>query len=534
MAAPNQFPGGNTLPVTKVELAISCKGLVNKDSFSKSDPMCYLYQQNTKSKQWIEVAHTETINNCLDPVFTTKIEIDYLFDEVQNLKFVVSDYDDHTSDDFLGCLECTLGQIVASKKYTNKLKGSKKDCGSITIVADEIKDIRVAIFAMKARNLDKKDFMGKSDPFLELWKKNTDGSWSLAHRTEVIKKNLNPVWKPFTIPLRTVCDSDMDREMKFVCHDWDSDGSHDLIGEFFTKMSEIKNSQKEFPCINPKKKSKKNYQNSGIISFMSCKIEKRFSFLDYIFGGLQLNFTVGIDFTGSNGDPRKPDSLHFMNPNSPNEYQQALLAVGAVVQDYDSDKLFPAFGFGAKLPSQEISHEFALNFNPQNPYCAGIYGIEEAYKRALPQVLLWGPTNISPIINHVARFAAQAQTNEATPKSYFILLILTDGVITDMDQTRAAIVAASHLPMSIIIVGVGEADFGAMEILDGDDGVLRSPTGQPVARDIVQFVPFRKFKKVGHEASGYALAKAVLAEVPTQVTGYYRSRNMLPGNFAPE
>ena len=41
----------------------------------------------------------------------------------------------------------------------------------------------------------------------------------------------------------------------------------------------------------------------------------------------------------------------------------------------------------------------------------------------------------------------------------------------------------------------------AMEMLDGDDGVLRAPTGQPVIRDIVQFVPYRKFKKVGHEVS---------------------------------
>ena len=40
-----------------------------------------------------------------------------------------------------------------------------------------------------------------------------------------------------------------------------------------------------------------------------------------------------------------------------------------------------------------------------------------------------------------------------------------------------------------------------MEILDGDDGVLRSPSGQPVARDIVQFVPYNKFKKVGAEVS---------------------------------
>lgn len=65
-----------------------------------------------------------------------------------------------------------------------------------------------------------------------------------------------------------------------------------------------------------------------------------------------------------------------------------------------------------------------------------------------------------------------------------------------MADTREAIVHASHLPMSVIIVGVGNADFTDMQILDGDDGILRSPKGEPVLRDIVQFVPFKDFKHV--------------------------------------
>ena len=77
-----------------------------------------------------------------------------------------------------------------------------------------------------------------------------------------------------------------------------------------------------------------------------------------------------------------------------------------------------------------------------------------------------------------------------------MLLILTDGVISDLPATRDAIVLASTLPMSIIIVGVGQADFTAMNILDGDDGVLKGTGGQPVRRDIVQFVPFREFVHV--------------------------------------
>lgn len=65
-----------------------------------------------------------------------------------------------------------------------------------------------------------------------------------------------------------------------------------------------------------------------------------------------------------------------------------------------------------------------------------------------------------------------------------------------MDQTKQAIVNSSKLPMSIIIVGVGEADFKAMEVLDGDNGVLRSPSGEAALRDIVQFVPFKNFVSV--------------------------------------
>ena len=47
-------------------------------------------------------------------------------------------------------------------------------------------------------------------------------------------------------------------------------------------------------------------------------------------------------------------------------------------------------------------------------------------------------------------------------------MIITDGVITDFQATVDQIVRASDLPMSILIVGVGEADFDQMEQLDAD------------------------------------------------------------------
>uniref|UniRef100_A0A8C1BYN1 Copine III n=1 Tax=Cyprinus carpio carpio TaxID=630221 RepID=A0A8C1BYN1_CYPCA len=298
-------------------------------------------------------------------------------------------------------------------------------------------------------------------------------------------------------------------DKKVECYDYDNDGSHDLIGIFETNMKRLQEASR----------IKRNRKRKIIRT-----LESEYTFLDYIMGGCQLNFTVGIDFTGSNGDPRSPDSLHYISPQGVNEYLSAIWSVGLVVQDYDSDKMFPAFGFGAQIPpSWQVSHEFPLNFNPANPFCAGVEGVVEAYRMCLPQVKLYGPTNFAPIINHMARFAQQA-LQQNTASQYYVLLIITDGVITDMDQTRGAIVAASRLPMSIIIVGVGKADFTDMEILDGDDGRLRSVTGEPAVRDIVQFVPFRKFQNAPREM----LAQCVLAELPQQVTSYFRYINLSP------
>ncbi|XP_030204375.1 copine-3 isoform X1 [Gadus morhua] len=531
--APTAGPG-NAQFLSKVVLSVSCNNLLDMDVFSKSDPLCVIHMTSSES-QWYEVGRTERINNTLDPKFSKTFEIDYFFEVVQKIRFSVYDIDNATydleDDDFLGSLECTVGQIVSSRKLTRPLlRRDRKPAGkgTITIVAEEKTDNRVVNFEMAARKLDKKDFFGLSDPFLEIYKQ-TDTDWQLAHRTEVVMNNLSPTWKPFMVPLQSLCGGDIERRIKVECYDYNSSGSHDYIGTFETNLAQIQESSKsyaaEFECINSKKKQKKKgYKNSGVIIIKKCEIVRQYTFLDYIMGGCQLNFTIAIDFTGSNGDPRTPQSLHFIDPQGYNEYLAAIWAVGSVIQDYDSDKMFPAFGFGAQVPpSWQVSHEFPINFNPANPFCAGIEGVVSAYQQCLPQVKLYGPTSFSPIINHVACFAKQAM-QQNTASQYFVLLIITDGVITDMDQTRSAIVNASRLPMSIIIIGVGGADFSAMEFLDGDDGMLRSTTGEAAMRDIVQFVPFRQFQRAPREA----LAKSVLAEVPGQVVDFFRTMKLPP------
>ncbi|XP_075899267.1 copine-3-like isoform X2 [Nelusetta ayraudi] len=536
-----QGPGAGTC-VTKVAISVSCDNLLDMDVFSKSDPMCVLsMDMSSRGPHWCEIGRTEKIMNCLNPKFSKTFVIDYYFEMVQKLRFELYDIDSADCSvqdaDFLGELECTLGQIVSSKQLTKPLvKRDKRPAGkgTITLCAEERTDNRVVEFEVAARKLDKKDFFGKSDPFLEFYK-HTGTQWQMAHRTEVIKNNLNPTWKPFRIPIQLLCGGDVENLIKVDCHDYNNSGSHELIGSFQTTLAQVQQGSQtyaaEFECVNSKKKAKKRgYKNSGVIIVKKCQIVKEYTFLDYIMGGCQINFTIAIDFTSSNGDPRTPSSLHYINPQGYNEYLAAIWAVGNVIQDYDSDKKFPAFGFGAQIPpTMQVSHEFPINFNPSNPFCEGIEGVVHAYQQCLPAVKLYGPTNFSPIINHVAQFGHQA-LQQQTASDYFVLLIITDGVITDMDQTRAAIVNASRLPMSVIIVGVGGADFSAMEFLDGDDGILRSATGEAAARDIVQFVPFRQFQNAGT----VALSQSVLAELPDQVASFFNLFELKPpGDLSP-
>ncbi|KAF3965041.1 hypothetical protein CMV_010734 [Castanea mollissima] len=70
------------------------------------------------------------------------------------------------------------------------------------------------------------------------------------------------------------------------------------------------------------------------------------------------------------------------------------------------------------------------------------------------------------------------------------MLSLKDGVLTDLQETNDALVRASDLQLSILIVGVGGGDFTQMEVLNADDGRrLESSTGRVATHDIVQFVP---------------------------------------------
>lgn len=111
--------------------------------------------------------------------------------------------------------------------------------------------------------------------------------------------------------------------------------------------------------------------------------------------------------------------------------------------------------------------------------------------------------------------------------TYFVLLILTDGEIHDMGETKRLLVEASKLPCSVIIVGVGNEEFEKMVDLDSDDKLLKDDKNRKCKRDIVQFVRFQESIARGN------LAEEVLKEIPSQVCRYMEMISYIPKLLEP-
>ncbi|KAG0254668.1 Copine-8, partial [Actinomortierella ambigua] len=513
----------------KIELKIKLRNLPDLDVFSKSDPQVFVFLLDQRTGQWSKepYAKTEKVVNKLSCDFVKSIVMDYRFESIQRVKFVAVDVDNDLpqwdKQELIGSFVTEIGQIIGSRGRTlaGELRldapNHTKKRGTIIVEAEEVSQAKKVIrFNIEATKLGKKGFFS-SEPntFFIVHRANESGVFSPIYQSPVVRGKSNPIFPEFEIKEIQLCNGDPNRNIKVEVKQFKTSGQHVILGTtpVFT-FSELQASHP--PRLFPLAPA----ANSQLV-IRRMVVTEPASFLDYLAGGVPLSLVVAIDFTQSNGNPNHPQSLHFKSPSGENDYTRAISSVGNILQHYDSNRKFPVYGFGARV-NGAVSHCFALNGNPSYPEVEGLDGILRSYWHALTFSELYGPTNFSPIINQTAAICRQQRQGA---EEYYILLILTDGVITDMDSTIKAIVDASRLPLSIVIVGIGNANFDNMNVLDADDEPLQA-NGVKMARDIVQFVPLRDIMRPGADQG--ALAEAVLAEIPEQFVSYMSKNNIKP------
>ena len=537
----------------KVELSLYASQLKNRagGAFSSgvSDPFCVVTALATAPGTKPNIlGKTEVIQNSLSPHWVKVFVLDYELGTP--IKVACNIFDQSvkgkTENKTMGSAVFDIGELLGARGNTKakKLKGGgtlfatvRKATGSGTL--------RLQCKGSKLKNVE--GMFSKSDPFFELSRKISAAgglTWDNVFRSQPMKNTLNPEWDAVVIDLSILCGGDLDLPIKIDIYDHESSGKHKAMGS--VEMS-VKGMQTAATTNNPIKLLQKGKEvgffhitkaevsgiestitdrmaattiSSGpaVVPFvptavMSSNNTSPTNFVDYVSGGCELNVVVAIDFTGSNGDPRKPGTLHHLDANSMNPYEKAISAIVTILAKFDSDQKFPVLGFGAKYSGQ-INHCFRCG--PADEV-QGVKGVLDAYDSVFKSGLVMsGPTVFTEVIESAAARAMSSleAAQRRGQQTYTILLIVTDGEVSDVAATAQCLDKVSNAPLSVVIVGVGDADFSGMRFLDD----YATGSGK---RDVAQFVQFNQ-----HSSNSVALTSETLREIPDQLTQFFQRNSI--------
>lgn len=509
-----------TIDLLKIRIGIKS---FNKKELEGKEARLSLYDNTLKPQ---EIQSTELQIFSAGIVFKTELEIKYQFNLIQRFSIRAIDKDGVKLCEGpvspASLISSSTDEAMIFDLYLNR-----NECMALEVklIGKEISQSSYTL-EMSARNLKNVEWRGMIDPFIRVCRPPDDylsvkkpelmtGSWFIAGETERQDDTQNPDFNPIIISTQKLCLGRLKALLKFEVWDYEESGIHVFVGSAFSPFDDLlTGKKKELQLLNPNSKP----QECGKIIFNKIQNNRIYKMVDYIRAGLNISSVVCIDFTGSNGDHKDPSSLHYIDPERlvKNPYISVIEKVGEIIVGYDKDKLVPVYGFGARSVHfknpKRVSHCFPINFNYENPNCNNVQGILEAYYNCLEEIDMLGPSCFEGCLQKVI---AEIKDIKIEKMNYTIILIITDGQIVDLDSTFEILEQAQQLPISIVIIGVGDDDFSQMEELDSDG---------KQGRDIVQFVKFKDFE---NDLDG--LAKEVLEEIPDQLTSFYLNRNIIPG-----
>ncbi|WVZ23695.1 hypothetical protein V8G54_002239 [Vigna mungo] len=205
---------------SQIELSFSASGLRDRDIVSKSDPMLVLYERG-KNGALKELGRTEVVLNSLNPKWITKHTLTYHFETVQDLVMRVEVHIVNVmqmlkleEQEHLGEATCALSQIITkfdrsmtldlhSEDFTRSTQS--QNCGKLLVHAEECVSSKTTVeMTLRCCDLEYRDLFSRSDPFLLISKVVEGGSHIPICKTEVIKNDLNPIWKPVFLNIQQI------------------------------------------------------------------------------------------------------------------------------------------------------------------------------------------------------------------------------------------------------------------------------------------------------------------------------------------
>ena len=191
----------------------------------------------------------------------------------------------------------------------------RRNNGSLVITADERTGSNNEMVEVSFQASFPKDTEGFK--FFIVSRMVTPNQYVPIYKSEIVAVNDRYYkWKMFEVMTSALCKEEDDRDIRIDFYRSAKSGKHRFLGQVNFIYSQIKNEQREFQI-------KKDIKQVGTLKMADVRINRRHTFLEYIFGGCEIQLSIAVDFTLSNGNPQDRDSLHYFDL-AKNEYLQAI------------------------------------------------------------------------------------------------------------------------------------------------------------------------------------------------------------------
>ncbi|KAJ3452167.1 copine [Anaeramoeba flamelloides] len=447
---------------------LSCKGL-HHPKIGKMDSFLVLYDSEEK-----ELGRTKFVRNDLTPSYETQFVLPIESEsksytlKLYNMRIIKEkvnncDLNIHT---YIGETSFSMEDLLDEKTNENhrlqlKLIGKEenKDLGWVNVVGIIMKDpTEFLCLKMTGLNLENTETFGKSNPFCVIWRQfKGDEEWYPIAKTEIVYSDLNPEYRTLFIPTYKFCQDDENAPIKIQCFSRNKIKNPYLIGECETSYYKLNSTTRSIvELIDPKKKDKKKYRNSGILEIINVKITNLPTLPQIIENGLKLNVIAAIDFSKVNGSYKGKifgHSLHDKKEDK-NQYRNAIKhSLDKFVPFLGDDPIY-AYGYGGKWDSKFTFFGLS-NGSLDDPKFSGTDGIMEAYENILDTkpVNPQGKNKLEPLLAHLIDSKVRPTKNQSV---FHVIIVYTKNDLNDKKAIRRLLIETSKLPYCVIFVPLGE------------------------------------------------------------------------------
>ncbi|KAH0787738.1 Copine family protein [Histomonas meleagridis] len=381
----------------------------------------------------------------------------------------------------IGDVEIPLGQILIRGSLSVALLNGH---GELKIVVTQNAHGRGILSMVVAfAQMPKNHWLNKNYPQLFICKQDKiNNRWVPVYHSEVINRSDSGQWSPISLPCHLLCSNDYSRSIRFLVKNNEPGKKIFSIGHCDVPVQLLKDALNLQLGLIP---SNKNLARAGIIIIRAATLVERLTFYGNIRKNLRFNFSCSIDFSSSDAK-----SLHYATLGKDNDYESSFKAIGGIVEQYSNTKVCHCWIFGVKM-NQQIYHAIPLTNKSGSSDLNRVKELGAAYWRILEKIQFDETCEITPSTLE----ALELIKGQKDPSKYMVFLILINGDPLDLDKFIDLLFGSQNEPLSVVIVGIGTAEFNQTET-KLRESPLKNSEGKEFEREFVKFLKFNDFENI--------------------------------------